>query len=150
VSPILHGGNKPPLEGRAKTSALWVATPFASTSPCAGFESCPSIGLVMRMFENYNHLDWRLQIGSVHTASTVNETEHRCETGSYRSEGSSVVRSLPPVNKSAVGRYAQPGLNLLPGLRPKNALAERGELQLLKPRTHLSESSAMKPVRNRD
>ena len=32
----------------------------------------------------------------------------------------------------------------------KNALAERGELQLLKPRTQLSESSAMKPVRNRD
>jgi hypothetical protein len=37
--------------GRAKTSARWVAAPFGSASPCAGFEPCPSIHLVMKVFE---------------------------------------------------------------------------------------------------
>src|SRR5258708_15544827 len=37
--------------GRAKTSAHLVAAPFRSASPCAGFEPCPSIDLVMKTFE---------------------------------------------------------------------------------------------------
>src|SRR5260370_22634118 len=37
--------------GRAKTSAHLVAAPFRTASPCAGFEPCPSIDLVMKTFE---------------------------------------------------------------------------------------------------
>src|SRR5260370_2591041 len=37
--------------GRAETSAPLVAAPFRTASPCAPFDPCPSIDLVMQTFE---------------------------------------------------------------------------------------------------